>query len=57
MKQEVENLHARVHVHNVGWKILLALRKKYMHLCMRKIKHWLGAHSLCLHGLQVVLCE
>ena len=26
----IENLHARV---QVGWKILLALRKKYMHLC------------------------
>ena len=30
MKQMIENLHARV---QVGWKILLALRKKYMHLC------------------------
>ena len=30
MKQMIENLHAHV---QVGWKILLALRKKYMHLC------------------------
>ena len=30
VKQMIENLHARV---QVGWKILLALRKKYMHLC------------------------
>ena len=30
MKQMIENLHALV---QVGWKILLALRKKYLHLC------------------------
>ena len=30
VKQMIENLHARV---QVEWKILLALRKKYMHLC------------------------
>ena len=30
VQQMIENLHARV---QVGWKILLALRKKYMHLC------------------------
>ena len=30
VKQMIENLHARV---QVGWKILLVLRKKYMHLC------------------------
>ena len=29
-KQVIENLHAHVHV---GWKILHAPRKKYMHLC------------------------
>ena len=30
VKQVIENLQAHVHV---GWKILLAPRKKYMHLC------------------------
>ena len=30
VKQVIENLHAHVHV---GWKILLAPRKKCMHLC------------------------
>ena len=30
VQQMIENLHAPV---QVGWKILLALRKKYMHLC------------------------
>ena len=29
-KQVIENLHAHM---QVGWKILLAPRKKYMHLC------------------------
>ena len=30
VKQVIENLHTHV---QVGWKILLAQRKKYMHLC------------------------
>ena len=32
------NLHAQV---QVEWKILLALRKKYVHMCKCKIEHCL----------------
>ena len=43
VKQVTENLHVHVHV---GWKILLAPTKKYMHLCvqvcMPKIEHCQG---------------
>ena len=36
VQQMIENLHARV---QVGCKILLALRKTYMHLCKCKIEY------------------
>ena len=46
VKQMIENLHAHV---QVGWKILLALRKKvhaFVQVCMCKIEHCLDHAQL-----------
>ena len=42
VQQMIENLHARV---QVGWKILLALRKNYKHLCKCACVKWSTART------------
>ena len=50
VKQVIENLYAHVHV---GWKILLAPRKKYMHLCKCACLKW----STELTAIYMYTCE